>query len=625
MKIAPHRIAPWLALMFALLTSLAAPAAAQQHQELQNARLEDGEAGNKPPGWLFNAQGGAECSIDIEAPFEGKQSARIDASALQGRGMSNIMQTLDATPWRGKRVRYRAAVKTAELDAGIGAQLWFRVDRPKDEGGNRQLGAFDNMGNRPITNAEWKHYDIVLDVEEDAERIVLGMFLLGKGKAWIDDVSMEVVDESVKVTGGGNSSSSSSSRSRGGYQMPAIVREALGKAQDAPQQSFWTWWLLLPVFAIALFVVGMWPMRQKVVPQEPPVEVAFQDMGWLRYFALRFTVCYWLLYCLPGPFTSVIRAIGQLCNGLASVEWMSWLGDGSTKIFEISGKLDEGHRAFESWMAHRSADWFFGIEGQLVPPNDSGDTTMAYLTLLNYFVLALLLATTWTVLLRRIPSRNASVDLLRTYLRYVLALAMLGYGLAKVNMAGNQFPEVNEYRLNNTWGETSPMGLVWGFMGASRPYTIFAGMGEVVAAALLIWRHTALLGAIVAVAVMTNVVMLNYCYDVPVKIDSTHLTLMGLLILVPDARRLLSLLMFQRNPTDQGTPSVWAATNVGWLRWVPKTIVVGLCFLYPMGQRAWDLATYEPPTAEGEAKDEDKSHLLVDRGYRWINEVPFNR
>ncbi|MGC6489002.1 MAG: hypothetical protein ACON4Z_15240, partial [Planctomycetota bacterium] len=119
----------------------------------------------------------------------------------------------------------------------------------------------------------------------------------------------------------------------------------------------------------------------------------------------------------------------------------------------------------------------------------------------------------------------------------------------------------------------------------------------------------------------------NYCYDVPVKIYSTHLTLMGLLILVPDARRLLALLMGNRNPTDPGTPNVWVSAGLGWLRWLPKTVVVAVCFLLPMAERAWELASYEAsePQAGEAAADGGVGRLLTERGYRWINEVPFNR
>lgn len=600
MKTAPHRIVPWLALLFALLST---PLVAQKKQELENPKLEEGEAGKAPPGWHFNSRGEAECTLDTEAPFEGKSSALVDASALAGRGMSNIMQSLDATPWRGKRVRFRAAVKTAELAPGIGAQLWFRVDRPKDDKGNRQMGGFDNMGSRPITGAEWQHYDIVLDVAEDASGVVLGMFLRGKGKAWIDDVSMEVVEKSV--------------------------RETAVDPSKAPQQSFWTWWLLLPAFAITMFFVGMWPTRPKVVPQEPPVELANPDMGWMRYFALRFTVCYWLLYALPAPIGMLLTSLGAVFVEMAQWFEVQLLRDWAMEIVGLAGEIRTGHIDFEAWMSHITADWFFGIEGELIRPRGSGDTTMSYLTILNYFTLSLLLATAWTFLLRKLPSRDGTVDLLRTFLRYVLASYMMSYGLAKFGFEGGQFGDIGEGQLNRTWGETSPMGAVWGFMSASRPYTIFAGLGELLAAVFLIWRRTALLGALFAVGVMTNVVMLNYCYDVPVKISSTHLVLMGLVIMAPDARRLLALLARNRNSDDPGTPNVWAETRVRWLPWAPKFFVVSVLVLWPTSRRVWDMVTHEAPQAEAttgeEAEKKDAGYLLVDRGFRWINEVPFNR
>jgi hypothetical protein len=140
-------------------------------------------------------------------------------------------------------------------------------------------------------------------------------------------------------------------------------------------------------------------------------------------------------------------------------------------------------------------------------------------------------------------------DLLRSYLRYILAFTMLGYGLAKVFTQFSQFPPVEFDQLNKTYGESSPMNLVWTFMGASRGYTMFAGLGEVIAALLLIWRHTAILGAAVALGVMLNVMMLNFLYDVPVKQYSAHLCAMAVMIMLPDASRLLRLLVFNR-PVD---------------------------------------------------------------------------
>jgi len=82
-------------------------------------------------------------------------------------------------------------------------------------------------------------------------------------------------------------------------------------------------------------------------------------------------------------------------------------------------------------------------------------------------------------------------------------------------------------------GDQSPMGLLWNFMGASAPYTIFGGLGELIGGLLLTNRRTALLGALISAAVMSQVVMLNFSYDVPVKIYSSELLLTARVLIAP--------------------------------------------------------------------------------------------
>jgi len=93
------------------------------------------------------------------------------------------------------------------------------------------------------------------------------------------------------------------------------------------------------------------------------------------------------------------------------------------------------------------------------------------------------------------------------------------------------------------------MGLLWTFMGVSTPYTVFAGAMETLGGVLLFFRRTTTLGALVTIAVMTNVFVLNMCYDVPVKQFSLHLLLMAVFLLLPDLRRLANVLVLNR-PTE---------------------------------------------------------------------------
>jgi hypothetical protein len=71
------------------------------------------------------------------------------------------------------------------------------------------------------------------------------------------------------------------------------------------------------------------------------------------------------------------------------------------------------------------------------------------------------------------------------------------------------------------------MGLAWAFLGFSKGYILFMGLAEI-CAGLLLFRRTMTFGAIITLMTAMNVMAVNYFYDVPVKILSTHLVLMTL-------------------------------------------------------------------------------------------------
>src|SRR5207248_4009778 len=114
------------------------------------------------------------------------------------------------------------------------AQLWFRVHRAS-AGGRPVIGAFDNMQDRPIRDDEWKHFEIVGQIDDDATNISVGLLLLGTGKAWIDDATLEVVSEKTPATA---PVISAGNRPGGGQEKP---------------QAFFVAWLWLPVIALVLF------------------------------------------------------------------------------------------------------------------------------------------------------------------------------------------------------------------------------------------------------------------------------------------------------------------------------------------------------------------------------------
>ncbi len=221
-------------------------------------------------------------------------------------------------------------------------------------------------------------------------------------------------------------------------------------------------------------------------------------------------------------------------------------------------------------------------------PDGSGDTTFNYVQVLWYAVVALAGAALWSVLDHRRPSYAALYEALRIWVRYVLAFALLAYGLDKIFKS--QFPEPDIDVLLQTYGNSSPMRLMWTFMGYSTPYTVFAGLSEVLPGLLLLFRRTTTLGALIGGTVMTNVVLLNFSFDVPVKVYSTHLLLMCIFLLLPDLRRLANVLLFNRPAGAVKLELPWESkrwARAGRLVVKPLYILIGVFLVSNDAISAW--------------------------------------
>jgi len=185
------------------------------------------------------------------------------------------------------------------------------------------------------------------------------------------------------------------------------------------------------------------------------------------------------------------------------------------------------------------------VRHPLVPIHWSpADSTFGYVWTFCYLVCALLLAVLWSLLDRRRKDYRYLAQWFQLFLRLTLAVALTSYGLDKV--IPNQFPAPALHTLLQPVGELAPMTLFWTCMGYSPAYTQFAGWIEVVSACLLVLPRLYLVGALMAATTMTNVFLLNLCFDIRVKQYSLHLLLMAIVLIVPDLHRLASLFIFNR-------------------------------------------------------------------------------
>jgi len=180
----------------------------------------------------------------------------------------------------------------------------------------------------------------------------------------------------------------------------------------------------------------------------------------------------------------------------------------------------------------------------VVVPVASADTRFDWVQVLCYLAVSAIAAAVWTAVDRRRAHYAQAHDFIRAWVRYNLAFSMAIYGAAKVIQT--QFAEPMLADVIRPLGQFSSPSLLWAFMSASYAYNLFAGLGEVVGGVLLFWRRTTTLGAAILVGVLANVVVINFAYDVPVKLYSTHLLLMTLFLLAPQARRFANFFVLNR-------------------------------------------------------------------------------
>ena len=196
---------------------------------------------------------------------------------------------------------------------------------------------------------------------------------------------------------------------------------------------------------------------------------------------------------------------------------------------------------FATWTATHLFGFPKGFSSPLL-----SDTTGLYIHLVNLFFISVIGTGVWGLLDRERKEYPQLLSWLILLASYYLAFQLLVYGFNKVFKWQFYLPEPNT--LFTTVGETPRDLLYWSVIGSSRPYTVFAGLAEVIPALLLLFRKTRIVGALLALGVMLHVGAINFGFDISVKIHSTFLLFLSLLILAPESSRLYHALLRSDRP-----------------------------------------------------------------------------
>lgn len=130
---------------------------------------------------------------------------------------------------------------------------------------------------------------------------------------------------------------------------------------------------------------------------------------------------------------------------------------------------------------------------------------------------------------KKLNQKEARIRFIRfsyNFLLIYLALITMKYGLDKLFHTQFYTPEPNI--LATPLGKLDQDILFWSTMGTSNRYNVFMGIAEIIPSLLILFPPTRKLGLICLIGVYTNIVAINFSFDISVKLLSSHLLVLSL-------------------------------------------------------------------------------------------------
>jgi len=235
-------------------------------------------------------------------------------------------------------------------------------------------------------------------------------------------------------------------------------------------------------------------------------------------FLFRFCFVYFFLYCFPFPL------------------------DG----FDFTTPVAKPYYHFFDWLVPLIGRKWFHLKAVITFPLFDKVDDSRYGLVFIYCTLIISASATiiWSYLDWKRKNYLNLNEWLKIYLRYFLAAYLFGYGFVKV--FPSQFQEITASRLVMTVGDQSPMLLAWNFMGYSTTLMKLNGLVEVIAGLLLLFRRTTTIGAIAASFAFAFIVLMDFCFNIPVRLLASHLLIISVFLILEDSPRLLNVFILNK-------------------------------------------------------------------------------
>ena len=164
-----------------------------------NLDFEESPIGETPKGWIAWSRFkrlGVTMTTSNEA-YTGNKSLKIHRpeGPKYGEIGPNVLQVIDAKPYRGKNIRLKAAAK-ADVNPDSFALLHLKIESWSEDDTHQssEPPSFDSLDKFKIENGEWKQYTIEAFVPENANNITYSVNLKDFGTVWLDTVEIEILE-----------------------------------------------------------------------------------------------------------------------------------------------------------------------------------------------------------------------------------------------------------------------------------------------------------------------------------------------------------------------------------------------------------------------------------------------
>ncbi|KAA5542999.1 hypothetical protein [Adhaeribacter rhizoryzae] len=208
----------------------------------------------------------------------------------------------------------------------------------------------------------------------------------------------------------------------------------------------------------------------------------------------------------------------------------------------------------------------------------------------------------WTALDRKRVEYNILYYWLRVIVRYRAGIGIIGFGFTKLFPVQMPYPSLG--LLHTNFGDFTAQKIYWLSIGIVPWYQVFAGIVEVAAGALLFYRRTTFLGAVLLFGALGDIVYVNFAYDGGVHGYSSYFVLYAAFLMLYDVPRIYRLLIQERLTIPV---HYYPSFAKGWLKYSryalkTATLVIFLGILFYAQYINFRYDPYKQPSTPGVAK-----------------------